>query len=767
MRPRASSAVVFVLVCLFGAGVARSSAASLQGKVVARDGSRVPLARLTLSPAGLDGPAGEPRVVVSGDLGAYQFVGLPPGLYDLSVEAPGFQTTVARGTRLEDAGSVATLDVVLDVEAVQEELTVLGQAPRDSLEAMAIRESGARDVGEALASTPGVWKIRKGAIANDVVVRGLQARDLNVLIDGQRVYGACPNHMDPPAFHVDFAEVERVEVGKGPFDVRNQGSLGAVVNVVTRRPEAGWHATTALGGGSRGFVNPSATLSFGASRASVLAGGSYRRADPYRAGDGRSMTEVTNFRPDAIDSDAFRVATGWARGSVVLGAGHSVQAAYTSQRADHVLYPYLMMDALYDDTDRVSARYEHGTAGWLNAVNALAYVTRVDHWMTDEFRTSSSGMARAYSMGTMAATRTGGGRAEIAVGRATLGVEGSHRRWNTRTELAGMAYLPQASIPDATIDTVGAFADYRADLSPVVSLEVGGRLDRAHSAADASLANTSLYFAYKGTRSTSRADWLPAASARLAWRASAATVTASIGHTARVAEANERYFALRRMGGDWVGNPNLAPARNTGVDVSVSLTRGGAQFSASGFVSVIDDYIAVHEQRRLNAVPGVANQRARSYANVDARQAGGEAALSVPINGRIFASLDASYVRGTQVPVPALDINSTVLAEMPPFRGRARLRYDDGRVFLLAEEEVTADQNRVDPDLGETSTGGYAVTNLAAGWRHRRLSATVGVTNLLDRYYVEPLAYQRDPFRLGVRLPEPGRQWYANLSWRF
>jgi len=72
-----------------------------------------------------------------------------------------------------------------------------------------------------------VWQLRKGAIANEVVLRGLQSRDLNVLVDGQRAYGACPNHMDPPAFHVDFAEVERIEVSKGPFDVRHQGSLAA------------------------------------------------------------------------------------------------------------------------------------------------------------------------------------------------------------------------------------------------------------------------------------------------------------------------------------------------------------------------------------------------------------------------------------------------------------------------------------------------------------------------------------------------------------
>jgi len=33
--------------------------------------------------------------------------------------------------------------------------------------------------------------------------------------------------MDPAAFHVDFAEVDRVEVGKGPFDVKTRGPSAA------------------------------------------------------------------------------------------------------------------------------------------------------------------------------------------------------------------------------------------------------------------------------------------------------------------------------------------------------------------------------------------------------------------------------------------------------------------------------------------------------------------------------------------------------------
>jgi iron complex outermembrane receptor protein len=133
----------------------------------------------------------------------------------------------------------------------------------------------------------------------------------------------------------------------------------------------------------------------------------------------------------------------------------------------------------------------------------------------------------------------------------------------------------------------------------------------------------------------------------------------------------------------------------------------------------------------------------------------------------VFLSGDLSYVRGSQSGDTVLGIAEGPLAEMPALRGRARLRFDDGRWYLVGEEMVTADQDRVDADLGEQPTPGAAVTNLSGGVRWGALSVTVGVTNLFDRLYVDALSYQRDPFRLGVRLPEPGRQWFTNIAWRF
>jgi iron complex outermembrane receptor protein len=56
------------------------------------------------------------------------------------------------------------------------------------------------------------------------------------------------------------------------------------------------------------------------------------------------------------------------------------------------------------------------------------------------------------------------------------------------------------------------------------------------------------------------------------------------------------------------------------------------------------------------------------------------------------------------------------------------------------------------------------VLNASAGLRRGRLRLTLGLQNAFDRLYVEHLSYQRDPFRSGVRVPEPGRSVFLNVS---
>ena len=765
------SAMVWVLACGVAAGAAGTAEADeprgrIAGSVTSSDGARLPRVALVIQGSEL---AGATRTRLStGSLGTFRSPELEPGVYAVTAALPGFEGRTVAGVVVR-AGEETRLELSLDVAAFSETVSVVGQAPRRTLEASELRESAAVDIGEALGSKSGLWRLRKGGIANEVVLRGLQSRDLNVLIDGQRIYGACPNHMDPVAFHVDFAEVDRVEVGKGPFDVKNQGALGGTVNVVTRKPEAGWHATPALAAGSFGFVNPSLTLGSGGERFSALAGYSYRRALAYRDGASRRFTEIANYRPESREDEAFSIGSAWGRVVWQPAPEHQLDLAYTRQDSDAVLYPYLLMDAAFDDTDRVNLRYQATDLGARRAsVRAQGYLTRVDHWMTDERRTSSLAKPRAYSMATRAETRTAGGKAEAVLGALTFGIEGYERLWDATNEMAGSAYAPQAMIPGVTVRMGGAFAEYTRPLGHDIVLSVGARIDSARSHADPALANTTLYEAYQGTRSLSATDTLPAGKLRLAWRSGDWELAAGVGHAPRVPEATERYLALRRMGSDWVGNPELAASRNTGLDVAASFTRAGVRVDLGLYTSRVSDYVTVYDQARRLALPGVMNAQARSFANVDATLTGGELGFSLPILlGRVFVSGDVSYVRGQQDGEPSRGIPAGPVAEMPPLRGRLAARYDDGRCFGSVEGVFAADQERVDASLGETRTPGWGVLNASAGLRRGRARLTVGVANALDRLYTEHLSYQRDPFRSGAHVPEPGRSLFANASYRF
>jgi iron complex outermembrane receptor protein len=301
-----------------------------------------------------------------------------------------------------------------------------------------------------------------------------------------------------------------------------------------------------------------------------------------------------------------------------------------------------------------------------------------------------------------------------------------------------------------------------------MALSAGARIDAARSEADAERANVVLCEAYQGTRSLSASDTLPAAKLRLAWRRGPWELAAGVGHAARVPEATERYLALRRMGTDWVGNPDLVPSRNSGLDVAVGFTRAGFRLDLGLYASRVADYITVYDQARRSALPGAMNAMARSFANVDATLSGAEVGWSLPILfGRVFVSGDVSYVRGRQDGDPSRGIAEGPLAEMPPLRGRVAARYDDGRFFGSVEGVYAADQDRVDASLGETRTPGWGVMNASAGLRHGRLRLTVGLTNVFDRLYTDHLSYQRDPFRSGVRVPEPGRSLFVNASFLF
>ena len=655
-------------------------------------------------------------------------------------------------------------------EVILEKVEVLGK--REVLEESRIRELPVKDPGEALEiNVPGVWKIRKGAIANDVVIRGFKKEEVNQLFDGARVYNACPNRMDPGIFHVDFSEVERIEVIKGPFDVRNYGSVGGSVNVITKEPKRGFGGEATISADNWNYFNPSLNVSYGSKRFSIILGYAFRFSKPYEDGKGRKITELlppnnpNAYSRDEIDSTAFNIHTIWSKFSYKLSKNLKLKVAYTHQKANDILYPYLMMDAPYDEADRIN----FGLEG--KKFKVQLYGSSVRHWMTNQKRVGGENTPKGWSMGTYAKSKVYGFKGEIKLSDISVGVDTFYRNWDAQTTMYMMGnYRTQYTIPDVDFTNFGVFGEYHKKFGKF-KLVAGLRLDYTKEEAG-DKANKDLYRAYHGTTDTSKTDIYPSGNVQLFYSLfEGGELFIGIGSAARVPDPQERFFALNRMGtmenmlGDWVGNPNLDPERNNEIDVGFKFTGEKISIDTRAYFSYVKDYIYVYRVERPNATQ---NKKAMSYTNIDAYFYGFELSGSYAITETLFLEGSTAYTRGRKKDTyPEKNINDKDIAEIPPLTARLSLRYDTGTYFGEVEGILTATQNNVDSDLQEEKTSGYGIMNIKLGGEYKNFKVICGIKNVFDKLYYNHLSYLRNPFRSGVKVPEPGRTYYLTVSYVF
>jgi iron complex outermembrane receptor protein len=693
--------------------------------------------------------------------------------YTIRAAASGFAPASQSGKLAEAGGKIA---LVLDIAPYRQSVEIHAATPANEalLDMSGVRESAAKDLGEALTALDGVWKIRKAGIANDLVIRGFQQNNINVLVDGSRTYGACPGHMDPPAEHVDFAEVDHVEVSKGAFDVTNEGSLGAVVNIVTKSPGMGFSVKPALSLGSFDFFNPSVTASYGAQSFQILGGYSFRTSDPYKDGSGHAFTDYADYSASGKKRRAFDINTGWIETQYRLSDRQQISLGYTRQQAGLILYPYLTMDSDHDNADRGTFKYSaQDLMPALRSVRAEAYFTQVRHFMSDDQRTSA--MMGSWTMAADASTRTIGGRVEADWGRDfTGGVETYHRNWDLLGYMKmGGVMSVNPSIPDVNTQTAGSFLNYRHAITDRLKLSAGLRFDHADMHVESPQASTDLYYRFHDTRRTSNSDNYASGNARLSLALPKSNeLFAGAGTTGRIPDAEERYIASGGMGaGPTVGNPLLPVTRNTEIAAGWSANHARFYLRPAFFYSFLNNFILVNNQPEVGMMMGgmgmAAAPTARSYTNIDARIYGGEMTYGITLTSALSLNGGGSYSRGTATAQASVDVFSHNLPEMPPLRVWSALRYAHRSAFAELGTVAVNRQSLVDSDLKETPTAGYGLLHIKLGFTHRKLSGSFTVDNLLNRFYYEYLSYYRDPFAAGIKVPEPGRNVFAQVRYSF
>ncbi len=621
------------------------------------------------------------------------------------------------------------------------------------------------DLAEALMkSTPNVSLVRRSGIANDIILRGQKKDNINILIDGAKVCGACPNRMDPPTSHVLTNNVESVEVIEGPYDVESFGTLSGMVKIKTKKPESGFHGEVSANAGSFGYQKGAATLTGGTDSIRALVSVSKEESDQYEDGDGYTLAEqlenYTIANPGSGTTDttkfvyqdkykemkAYSKQTAMAKIYADVTDNQELQLSYTKNESDDVLYPSSKMDALYDDSSILEAAYTLNDLGSFSKALSLSYFhSEVDHPMSTKYRQSAVMMGEMISAlttdvsGIKIKNSFDAGSTEV-----TVGVDASTRNWD------GLYSNGLVGIGDVDTKNSALFAKSKTDMGGW-DMEAGLRYDTTTITPNAG-----------GVTDENDYSALGAYVMGIIKPSKESRYFVGIGKSSRVPDARELYF-YGNNGNKLMGTPDLKQTTNTEVDAGWITESGQSRFKAKVFYSMLSDYIY------YNASKEAAGQ---VFENIDATIYGMELSGNQPMVEGLEIAYGATYQRGQKS--EALGGQSDKdLAEIPPMKLNLAVNYKNSADFKAKLEVIAADAwKNYDEDNGEQAIAGYAVANMKVQQTFMKsLELTVGVDNIFDHTYAVSNTYKDLTLMtdsVGIMLlNEPGRYVYTNLKYRF
>ncbi|MCL2829615.1 MAG: TonB-dependent copper receptor [Betaproteobacteria bacterium] len=600
----------------------------------------------------------------------------------------------------------------------------------------------AHDGADYLKTFPGFSVIRKGGSGGDPVLRGMAGSRLNILLDGENIYGGCGGRMDPPTAYVYPSAYDRVTVVKGPQSVRfGPGTIAGTVQFEQKRPsftEAGARFSGSLTGGSFGRNDEMIDASAGNPEFYVRGVGTNSRSGDYKDGDGHDIHS-------AYHRWSANAAIGWTPDAntwlELSGASSDGEAAYADRGMDGVKFK----------RENLGLRFEKkNISPFLQKIEAQVYHNYIDHVM-DNYSlrgfTPTSMMPgpsvnnpdRVTDGARLAFTMLPSEHIELLVGFDT-----QYNRHRLRTT-SNQWKTPYSDLPrsgDARFSQYGLFSELTLSLSEHDRVLGGLRGDwwRAQDDRAATTGGGMGGMGAMGPVSAGqvRHDALTSGFVRYERdiQESFGTFTPYIGlgHAERFPDYWE-LISQNKQSESSNSAFSTRPEKNTQLDFGVLWNRKEKlSASFSGFYSRVKDYILI-DTKVAGKPSGTIVTR-----NIDATLWGFEATAlwNFAENWKLGGSL--AYVRGNN------DTDGTPLAQMPPLESRLSLTYDNRLFSVGGLIRAVAAQNRVDPGRGNIAgqdispTPGFATFALNGSYRpSKTILISAGVDNLFNRTYAEHL----------------------------
>ncbi len=623
---------------------------------------------------------------------------------------------------------------------------------------------------------PGVTITKRSSFAIEPSINSFKYDQINTSVNnGMTASSSCPNRMDPIVTRISTDEIKKIEVVRGPYEVRYGQIMGGYINLVTN--ENPYYEKLNFGGNiaseynfnGNGIVS-SANIKGGNKNFDLNINANIRKFDNYTSGDGTEIS--SSYKTYGLSS----------------GLGYNISEKqrvfvnYIYSEAKDVMHAGLPMDAKYDKSNMLSLDYEFNNIGKkITSFKMKIFGANEDHLMTNEYRPN----AKISLANTPVISNDLGARFEFSLNPFEnlimhVGADFKQIAKDGNKEIT--QYKNPCTTPVTVIDppvekefevwqnsysqNFGAFLDLKYYFSEKLNLKAGIRTNYIKSEAKEPEQDfINLYDGNIKPDDILSFNYYAQAKYNLPKNY---IVEISAGHGTRNPSLLERYINHFTVGLDayeYVGNPHLKSETNNQVNLMLTKKNKFAFIYLNTFYSRINNYITAVEDTAISRkfTPCKEPKYAKRFVNIDnAEQYGFNFGGNVKVFNDILVNLDLTYTYAQN-----LDLNDA-LPEIAPYTSLISLIYKHRNLKLELQNEYQAEQKRVSELVGERESEAFTVFNVYASYLFfEKLKFGLAVDNIFDVNYYRHLSRPYKNMDTQSMFYEPGRNFKIFVKYTF
>lgn len=676
------------------------------------------------------------------------------------------------------------------------------------------------DTAKLLEGQPGVSLYGAGGVSSLPVIHGMADDRVRVKVDGMDLISACANHMNSPLSYIDPANVGSIKVFAGITPVSIGGdSIAGTIQADSAAPEFAQAGEGLLTKGQAGVFYRSNNQAQGGNVSATIAGeklsmrytGSTVKAKNYKAGGnfkapGVSVGSRTNVfvAGDEVASSQYQ-SDNHALAFGLRQDNHLVELKLGMQNIPYQGFANQYMDMLKNDSQQINLNYT-GQYDW-GALQARAYNEHTQHYMNTLEAKRSATQTLGMPMATDGKNSGFALKGDVILSeRDILRVGTEYQRyrlndwWASAPPSAMMSPNTFWNINNGQRDRLDVFAEWEARWTPLWDSQFGLRSDTVKMNTGTVQGYNNMYGnptlpttipgafnAANRQRTDNNIDVTALArytpDEQKSFEFGFAQKTRSPNLYERFAWSTNNAMAMHMNnwfgdGNGYVGNLNLKP------EVAHTLSSTASWHDASGYELRVAPYYT-HVQNYIDAArcPVVAGSTACTatnlttannfvnlqFVNQTARLYGADISARQPIAdatgyGSFTATGVLTYVNGKNL------TTGDNLYHIMPLNARLAIEQLWGGWTNSLEVQMVRAKTQAQAVRNELRTSGYGLLNLHSGYEWKQVRFDVGVENILNKFYADPMGGSylgQRPMAYGTSVPGMGRSVNTSLTVKF